>query len=154
MTNQDQGSSDARRALQRGRDFTTQDRDGAPGVAIINEAFARGYLGAAGALGKRLSNFQGATEQKQMCKIVGVVRDNDWQSLNAEVRPFFCASADTDRAPSHDVARPFRDRSRKPDHSGASRDPASRPHPFGFVACYIPAVRAAHADPVSSLKRN
>jgi predicted permease len=71
-----------------GRDFSQRDRDGAPCVAIINEAFAQRYLpGAPAALGRHLASFESG--QRQMCEIVGVVRDDDWQSLNKEVRPFF-----------------------------------------------------------------
>jgi putative ABC transport system permease protein len=45
--------------------------------------FAQRYLGGtASALGKRL------TRSREKCEIVGVIRDNEWQSLH-EVRPFF-----------------------------------------------------------------
>jgi predicted permease len=66
-----------------GRDFDERDRDGAPCVAIINEVFARRYLGGAGpALGRHL------IRREEMCRIVGIVRDEAWQSLAGEVRPF------------------------------------------------------------------
>ena len=74
-----------------GRDFDSRDRDGSPCVAIINEAFAQRYLaGSAAALGKHVVRRAGARyEQRVMCEIVGVIRDNAWQSLQREVRPFF-----------------------------------------------------------------
>jgi predicted permease len=69
-----------------GRDFDERDREGSPCVAIVNEAFAQRYFVAAGsALGKHLAKFE---ETKQLCKIVGVIRDNQWQSLEKAPRPF------------------------------------------------------------------
>ena len=73
-----------------GRDFDARDRDGAPCVAIINEAFAQRYFaGAASPLGRHLGKYVGSRQQRQSCEIVGVVRDNAFQSLQREIRPFF-----------------------------------------------------------------
>lgn len=72
-----------------GRDFDERDREGAPCVAIVNEAFTQRYFGGASPLGKQLAKYSGRTTQKQMCEIVGVIRDNQWQTLQEEVRPFF-----------------------------------------------------------------
>jgi len=74
-----------------GRDFDDRDRDGAPCVAVINEAFAQRYLGGAGpALGKHLAGGAGPRgAERQQCAIIGVVRDAAWQSLQSEVRPFY-----------------------------------------------------------------
>ncbi|HEY7547096.1 MAG TPA: ABC transporter permease [Blastocatellia bacterium] len=71
-------------AFARGRDFTTQDREGAPGVAIINEAFARRYFIDAEPLGKRISlnNANGP-----WVEIVGIVRDSKYRTLNETPRP-------------------------------------------------------------------
>ena len=67
-----------------GRDFAESDREGSPCAAIVNEPFVRRYLGAtASPLGRRL------TRGQVSCEIVGVVRDDGWQSLETEVRPFF-----------------------------------------------------------------
>jgi predicted permease len=72
-----------------GRDFDERDQDGAPCVAIVNEVFAQRYFAPTGApLGKHLVKFS-RSEEKQMCEIVGVIRDNNWQTLQKEVRPFF-----------------------------------------------------------------
>ena len=71
-----------------GRDFDPGDRTGAPCVAMVNEAFAQRYLGGtSAALSGQLIQETQAGEQR--CAIVGVFRDNSWQSLNREVRPFF-----------------------------------------------------------------
>ena len=73
-----------------GRDFDTRDRDGAPCVAIVNEVFVRRYLaGTASPLGKRLAKRDSDQPERQWCEIVGVIRDDAWQSLQKEVRPFF-----------------------------------------------------------------
>ena len=75
--------------LVQGRDFDERDREGAPCVAIVNEVFAQRYLSNA-ALGKHLVKGAGRRpEQKTPCQIVGVIRDDAWQSLDKEVRPFF-----------------------------------------------------------------
>ncbi|MEW6206893.1 MAG: ABC transporter permease [Acidobacteriota bacterium] len=68
----------------RGRDFTTQDREGAAGVAIINEAFARRYFADAEPIGKRIS-FQGA--QGPWVEIIAVVRDSKYRALGETPRP-------------------------------------------------------------------
>ncbi|HEX6314697.1 MAG TPA: ABC transporter permease, partial [Gemmatimonadaceae bacterium] len=71
-----------------GRDFDLRDRDGAPCVAIINEAFAQRYIGApAQSVGKRLARYY--EDGKRMCEIVGVARDDAWQTLNKSVKPFY-----------------------------------------------------------------
>ena len=72
-----------------GRDFEERDRAGAPCVAIVNEAFAQKYFGGASPLGKRLAKHSGRSTKIEQCEIVGMIRDNNWQSLNREVRPFF-----------------------------------------------------------------
>jgi putative ABC transport system permease protein len=76
--------------IVQGRDFNDGDREGAPCVAVINEAFAQRYLpGLASPLGKNLIRTEGRNQQKKMCQIVGVIRDNEWQALDKEVRPFY-----------------------------------------------------------------
>lgn len=78
-----------------GRDFDDRDVDGAPCAAIINEAFAVRYFGGLGAaLGKHLAAGNGPKgAERRDCAIVGVIRDDAWQSLQAEVRPFFALAA-------------------------------------------------------------
>lgn len=75
-----------------GRDFDERDREGAPCVAIINEAFVKRYLtGTAAPLGKHLTKYELAQgkAQKVPCQIVGVIRDNEWHTLSKEVPPFY-----------------------------------------------------------------
>ena len=83
--------------LVQGRDFDERDRDGAPCAAIVNEAFAQRYFGGASPLGRRLAKHSGRTTEKVQCEIVGMVRDDAWQSLNEQVRPFFALSVMQDQ---------------------------------------------------------
>ena len=71
-------------AFVRGRDFTTQDREGAPSVAIINEAFARRYFPDAEPIGKRISlnNADGP-----WVEVVAIVRDSKYRTLSETPRP-------------------------------------------------------------------
>ena len=75
--------------IVQGRDFDERDRDGAPCVAIVNEAFLRRYFAPnTAALGRHLARF-GAAGAKDLCAIVGVIRDDRWQSLQTAVQPFY-----------------------------------------------------------------
>ncbi|HEV2834521.1 MAG TPA: ABC transporter permease [Pyrinomonadaceae bacterium] len=71
-----------------GRDFEERDREGSPCVAIVNEAFGQRYFGGS-PLGRHLTKFRGSRNEKENCEIVGVIRDNAWQSLQTQVRPFY-----------------------------------------------------------------
>ncbi len=74
--------------ITQGRDFDERDRDGAPCVAVVNEALARRYFAGGQALGKHLTKF-GWRQPDQSCEIVGVVRDNKFQSLRKEPLPWY-----------------------------------------------------------------
>lgn len=78
--------------LVQGRDFDERDRDGAPCVAIVNEVFAQRYFGGASPLGKHIARETGRAAEKKQCEIVGMIRDDAWQALNEQVRPFFALS--------------------------------------------------------------
>ena len=73
-----------------GRDFDERDQDGATCVAIVNEVFAQRYFGGASqSLGKHLTREVGRNNEKQVCEVVGVIRDNNWHALRKETPPFF-----------------------------------------------------------------
>jgi putative ABC transport system permease protein len=74
--------------ITQGRDFDERDRDGAPCVAVVNEALARRYFAGGKALGKHLTKF-GWKQPNQFCEIVGVVRDNKFHSLRKEPLPWY-----------------------------------------------------------------
>ncbi|HSJ09716.1 MAG TPA: ABC transporter permease [Longimicrobiales bacterium] len=70
-------------ALVAGRDFTPDDRAGAPDVAIVNEAFARHYFGAVAVVGRQFRT-QFIDDLSEPYEIVGVVRDAKYRSLREE----------------------------------------------------------------------
>jgi predicted permease len=74
--------------IVQGRDFNERDRDGAPCVATVNESFVRRYFADGRALGKHLTKFE-YKRANQSCEIVGVVRDDKFQSLQKESFPWF-----------------------------------------------------------------
>jgi predicted permease len=71
-----------------GRDIDERDRDGSPCVAVVNEAFARRYFADGRALGKHLTKLTWQ-QPNQSCEIVGIVRDNKFQSLQREPLPWY-----------------------------------------------------------------
>ncbi len=73
--------------LLQGREFTDADRDGAPRVAIINEAAARRYWPGQNPLGRRL--FTGDPTPENALEIVGIVPTGRYHTLGEEPRPVF-----------------------------------------------------------------
>jgi predicted permease len=70
-------------AILAGRPFTTQDRPGAPRVAIVNETAARRYWPSQAAIGKRLYASAG-----EALEIVGVAKSSKFDSLTQDESPF------------------------------------------------------------------
>ena len=75
-------------AIVQGRDFDERDTNSAPCVAIVNEAFVRRYFSGGPALGRRIVRAE-VDLAARPCEVVGVVRDDRWQSLRQSPRPFF-----------------------------------------------------------------
>jgi predicted permease len=71
-----------------GRNFTAQDRAGAPQVVIVNETLARRYWPNGDAIGKRLifGAYKGSPIPLQYLEIVGVVGDGKYQDLTEQPR--------------------------------------------------------------------
>lgn len=67
-----------------GRGFSDADREGAPAVCMVNEAFARRHFGSRNPLGQRLE--VGFSEPPQWMEIVGVVNDTTNEALEGDVR--------------------------------------------------------------------
>ncbi|MEJ7812870.1 MAG: FtsX-like permease family protein [Gemmatimonadaceae bacterium] len=72
-------------ALARGRDFTANDREGAPGVVIVNEEAARRLWPGAAPIGKRLS--MNGTEGPYL-EVIGVARISKYNTLGESAQPF------------------------------------------------------------------
>ncbi|PYQ47796.1 MAG: permease [Acidobacteria bacterium] len=68
--------------LVSGRDFDERDREGTPGVVIINETMARRYWTGGDALGRQIKLGQ------DWLKIVGIARDTKYRRLSEPPQPF------------------------------------------------------------------
>jgi putative ABC transport system permease protein len=66
--------------LLSGREFTWDDRAGAPDVAVVNETFARRFWNG-NAVGQRLRAFQ------RNVQVVGIVRDSKYWTLGETIEP-------------------------------------------------------------------
>ena len=71
-------------SILKGRDFNSGDRDGSPGVVIVNEEFAQKYFANQNALGKRVRT----DSEGPMLEIVGVVRTAKYRNLRESPLPF------------------------------------------------------------------
>jgi putative ABC transport system permease protein len=71
--------------LLQGRDFTEQDDEKAPRVAIINETFARRFFPGEDPIGKRFS--LGRPDAPKTL-VIGVVQDGKYAGLNEDPKPF------------------------------------------------------------------
>jgi predicted permease len=69
-----------------GRGFTEHDREGAPRVAVVNQAFVRKFFPTENPLGRRFT-FGRATGQPSEVEIVGVSRDAKYTSLREVIPP-------------------------------------------------------------------
>jgi putative ABC transport system permease protein len=70
--------------LLKGRAFSRFDKDGAPGVVIINETMAKRYFAGEEPIGKRLDL---SGDPKDLREIVGVVGDVRNYGVDADVKP-------------------------------------------------------------------
>jgi predicted permease len=76
-------------AVLRGRPFTDADHEGAPKVAIVNEAFRRQFFGDTDAIGKRVGFCASdpCGPPKALMEIVGVAEDAKYVDLREEKAP-------------------------------------------------------------------
>jgi predicted permease len=78
-----------RMAVLRGRGFTDDDHETAPGVAIVNQAFARQFFGEADPIGRRVglcTSDPCGFSPTGMIEIVGVTEDAKYVDLREEPR--------------------------------------------------------------------
>ncbi|HZS48898.1 MAG TPA: ABC transporter permease [Blastocatellia bacterium] len=71
-----------------GRDFTAQDKEGSPPVAIVNETFARRFWPGQSALGKRLRL---GSPTGRLIEVVGIAKDGKYWSLGEAPQLFVYA---------------------------------------------------------------
>jgi putative ABC transport system permease protein len=81
-------------SLLAGRDFTNRDRRGAPGVVLVNEAFAKAFLGGANPLGRSIVVYAGTPRQLSPIEIVGLVKDSVYGSARSTPPPAWYAPFD------------------------------------------------------------
>ena len=74
--------------LVRGRDFDARDRQGAPVVAIVSEAFERAYFPGRTAIGQRVRRLP----DEPYIEIVGVIRDHMYGGYGDASTPLFFSS--------------------------------------------------------------
>jgi predicted permease len=73
--------------LLAGRDFEPRDRLGAPPVAIVNEAFARRFLGGRSPLGRILTREGSPGHEPPPLEVVGLVKDAVYRSPRDAMEP-------------------------------------------------------------------
>ena len=81
-------------AILDGRDFSDADTASAPGVAIVNETFAKKYAGTVHAVGHLLSGSRGSTQ----VRIVGLVQDHKYTGITEEKMPMMWTVYTQERA--------------------------------------------------------
>jgi putative ABC transport system permease protein len=75
--------------MLRGRDFSERDDSKAPGVVIVNEAFARKYFPNEDAVGKRITPGASNSGEPPLREIIAVVGNVKNRSLDSEVVPVY-----------------------------------------------------------------
>jgi putative ABC transport system permease protein len=88
-----------------GRDFTERDDPGSPGVAIVNEAFARALFQGENPVGRRIWIEATPSEPETSYEIVGVARDTKYWSLREPFPPvlYLCRLQDPRPAPAGNI---------------------------------------------------
>jgi predicted permease len=76
--------------LSQGRTFQQQDNANAPGVALINEAFARRYWQGQPSVGRRIQmgTVRSGANEAPYLTVIGVVKDGKYASLSEDATPF------------------------------------------------------------------
>jgi predicted permease len=73
--------------LLAGRDFDARDKEGAPNVAIVNQAFARQFINGVNPVGRRFWIEATPGDAEKLYEIVGLVRDTKYGDLREEFGP-------------------------------------------------------------------
>jgi predicted permease len=76
--------------LLAGRAFRESDAQGAPGVVIVNEAFAHRYYPGQNAVGKRMR--EGDAKSGRLVEVIGVVRNSKYSRLGERTAPLLYRS--------------------------------------------------------------
>ena len=87
-----------------GRDFNDSDTLDAPQVAIVNETFAKKFLGGKGGVGERFRLWQSPGKPEPFFTVVGVVRDATYRSLHDNPLAVVYFPRSQDKEPDVDVS--------------------------------------------------
>jgi predicted permease len=82
-----------------GRDFEPTDDRSAPPAAIVNETFARKYLGGRAAVGQAFQIEEAPGRPRPQYQIVGVVKDTKYYDLREDFLPIAYLSAEQETQP-------------------------------------------------------
>ena len=88
-----------RMPIVRGREFSATDREGGPGVAIVNETFARRFWPGQDPIGRRIT--RDTSGEGGWLEVVGVARNSKYNTFNEDPLPYFYESLT--QAYSHEV---------------------------------------------------
>jgi predicted permease len=91
-----------------GRDFNSADTPGGQPVAIVNEAFAKQFLGNGGAVGRYFGVRQDAGKPDKMYQIVGVAGNTKYMTLKEPYGPVAFLAGSQDAAPDSDFTMVIR----------------------------------------------
>ncbi|PYQ00063.1 MAG: hypothetical protein DMF83_29085, partial [Acidobacteria bacterium] len=93
--------------LRRGRTFTDQDTDGAPGVVVVSDTFARRYWPGQDPIGQRLKIPlpEAPAYHYNWLTVVGVVADARYRELQAARLDLYLSSLQSPYGPRHLVVR-------------------------------------------------
>ena len=82
--------------LLAGREFDARDRDGAPLVVVVNEAFARKFFDGANPVGRRFWVAASPGDPDTRYEIVGLVRNTKYEDLREDFQPiaYYAAAQD------------------------------------------------------------
>ena len=95
-----------RTPLRRGRDFTDRDAEGAPGVAIVSNDFARRYWPGQDPIGKRLKiPLPDSPYHLTWLTVVGVVADARYREIQSSRLDLFLSYLQSPYGPRHIVVR-------------------------------------------------
>ncbi len=131
--------------LRRGRDFDAHDNDGSARVVIINEAFARRFLGKSEPIGQQIV-VDGKEAKPPALEVVGVVGNTHHESLALEAEPEFYIPAAQDPMRRMDIVF----RVARPELSGLQASIAATVHRFD-KDIYVPKLETLESRVGSTL---
>ena len=104
--------------LLAGRDFNPGDGPNSPLVAIVNQAFARKYLGGANPIGRVVQAYADGKPEKRY-QVIGLVGDTKFGNLREEFEPLVYHAAMQEKEPGQDTSLVIRSQEPAPEMMAA-----------------------------------